>query len=99
MSFQGSRLLLDTLTASAHDRKRTVEREDPVLAALLRIEAIGDQRIENDQCALSKLAAVRRIAREAIAAHTGHPFTNPLYPEYRGPSPTDLWNRAMGDAR
>lgn len=79
---------------SLYDQKMAMARENPVLAALLRIEALGDQRIGNDQCALSKLAEVRELARKAVVDATGLPFRNELYPVERMPSATDLWNRA-----
>jgi hypothetical protein len=51
-----------------------------VLALLCRIEAIADQRADNDVAAVAKLPTIRDLARRAIGAHTGAPFENPLFP-------------------
>jgi hypothetical protein len=59
---------------------------DRVLALLCRIEAIADQRADNDVAAVAKLPTIRDLARCAIGAHTGAPFENPLFP-VRPPTP------------
>lgn len=54
-------------------------RSDPVLALLCRIEAVADDRADNDCNAGAKLAGITELARMAIAKHTGRPFENPLF--------------------
>lgn len=49
------------------------------LLALYELEAVADQRIDNDVCALSKLTKCAGLAREALRALTGSD-ANPLYP-------------------
>jgi|SRR5262245_7892291 len=60
---------------------------DRVLALLYRIEAVADQRADCDVAAVAKLPAIRDLAREAIAGHTGAPFDNPLFPLRQPPPP------------
>jgi len=62
------------------EAQKTIERRDPVLALLLRIEAIADHRAENHQCMGSKLTLIAQLAREAAVKHTGNPFRNPGFP-------------------
>ncbi len=52
---------------------------DP-LARLYEIEAVADQRIDNDMCALSKLTKITGLAREVIGKMTGS-TENPLWPK------------------
>lgn len=60
--------------------ERYLYRTDPVLALLLRIEAIAGNRAENHMHAMSKLTAIGDLAREAAEKHTGKPFRNPIFP-------------------
>lgn len=54
---------------------------DLTLALLCSIEATACGRRDNDVDGFSKLSAIAGWARQAIAAHTGEPFTNNvLYP-------------------
>ena len=62
------------------ESERWLMRNDPVLAILLRIEAIAGDRAECQQCAASKLVAIGDLARQAAEKHTGKPFKNPLFP-------------------
>ena len=55
-------------------------RNDPVLWALLRAEAIAGHRAENHVCEASKLPMICDLLRKAIADKTGKPFKNPLFP-------------------
>jgi hypothetical protein len=52
---------------------------DP-LARLYEIEAVADQRIDNDMCALSKLTKIAALAREMIGKITGS-TDNPIWPK------------------
>jgi len=61
------------------EAERALIRRDPHLAALLRIEAIADDRAENHQCAASKLVVIRDLARRVVADAHGK-FKNPLFP-------------------
>jgi hypothetical protein len=63
-----------------HRAETALLATDRVLALLCRLEAIADQRIDNDVAAVAKLPAIRELARTAIAAHTRAPFENPLFP-------------------
>ena len=63
-----------------HQAEIALLASDRVLALLCRIEAIADHRIDNDVAAIAKLPTVRDLACAAIAAHTGAPFENPLFP-------------------
>jgi hypothetical protein len=63
-----------------HRAETALLATDRSLALLYRIEAIADQRADNDVAAVAKLPAIRDLARAAIAAHTGAPFDNPLFP-------------------
>jgi hypothetical protein len=63
-----------------HHAETALLATDRSLALLYRIEAIADQRADNDVAAVAKLPAIRDLARAAIAAHTGAPFDNPLFP-------------------
>jgi hypothetical protein len=63
-----------------HRAETALLATDRALALLYRIEAIADQRADNDVAAVAKLPNIRDLARAAIAAHTGTPFDNPLFP-------------------
>src|SRR5262249_47818117 len=63
-----------------HRAETALLATDRVLALLCRVEAVADHRIDNDVAAVAKLPAIRDLARAAIAAHTGTPFENPLFP-------------------
>jgi hypothetical protein len=63
-----------------HRAETALLATDRVLALLCRVEAIADHRVDNDVAAVAKLPAIRDLARAAIAAHTGVPFDNPLFP-------------------
>lgn len=83
----------------AHDAKMALQREQPLLAAVLRAEAIADQRIDCDQNAFAKLVEIRDLLRDAWeAAHGGDAFFNQLYPLRSGETNTDKWRRLLGDA-
>lgn len=62
------------------EAERYMLRNDPVLAILLRIEAIAAHRAENHVCDASKLPAIADLAREAVEKHTKKPFRNTLFP-------------------
>lgn len=66
-----------------HDIKTFLRRTCPLLAALYRAEAIADERIEADQCAVAKLETVHDLLVEAVEERHGGPFVNPVYPERR----------------
>jgi hypothetical protein len=68
---------------SQFDAERALMSVDPVLARLLRAEAIADHRADNHVCEAAKLPAIRDLLRLAIVAHTGKPFENPIFPEGR----------------
>lgn len=61
--------------------ERDLLRADPILAKLLRVEAVADHRAENHVCAASKLPMIRDLVREIIEAKTGKPFSNPIFPD------------------
>jgi hypothetical protein len=84
------RLLADTLAAAAQipsetalrwESERYLMRNDPLLAKMLRAEAIAGHRAENHVSEASKLPMIRDLLRDAIAEHTGKPFKNPIFPE------------------
>ena len=62
------------------EAERYLMRTDPMLAALLRIEAIADDRAENHQCCASKIVAIRDLVRRVLSEIDGKPFRNPLFP-------------------
>jgi hypothetical protein len=68
-----------------HRAETALLATDRVLALLCRVEAVADQRVDNDVAAVAKLPAIRDLARSAIAAHTNAPFENPLFPLHAAP--------------
>lgn len=62
------------------DAEQQLMRRDPVLALLCIIEALADDRAENDLAGWAKQSKIQSLAREAIEKHTGAPFANPIYP-------------------
>lgn len=62
------------------ESERWLMRNDPLRAALYRIEAIADQRVSGNQCAASSLAEIRDLVVRVIAQHDGKPYRNPLFP-------------------
>src|SRR5262245_42968761 len=58
-------------TMQRWDDERYLERNDLVLARLLRAEAMAGHRAENHVCDASKLPMIRDLLREAITAYTG----------------------------
>lgn len=61
------------------EAERYLMRNDPKLAALLRVEAIADDRAENNQCAAAKLVVIRDLVRRVLADAEGK-FKNPIFP-------------------
>lgn len=68
-------------TMQRWEDERLLERTDLVLARLLRAEAISGRRAECNASDASNMPMINGLLREAIAAHTGKPFRNPLFPE------------------
>jgi hypothetical protein len=70
----------NSVTLARHRAETALLKTNRVLALLCRMEAIADQRADNDVAAVAKLPTLRDLAREAIEAHTRAPFDNPLFP-------------------
>lgn len=62
------------------DAEQAMMRSDPVRALLCIIEALADDRAENDLAGWAKQAKIRELAAKAIEHHTGAPFANPIFP-------------------
>jgi hypothetical protein len=62
------------------EAERTLQRQNPKLAALLRAEAIAGGRAECHVAEAAKLPAIRDLLIAVIEAETGKPFRNPLFP-------------------
>jgi hypothetical protein len=77
----------NSVVLARHRAEIALLQTDRILALLCRMEAIADHRADNDVAAIAKLPALRDLAREAIEAHTGSPFNNPLFP-LRSTAPT-----------